>query len=136
MVKSLTIFEATGARIVPLPLLESLKICNELANIIEGQESISAHTNWLKQRTEDYGLQTCERLLKSFLVTAVDYLDALKLWKEILAEFLRDVFSNVDVLNVPIVQIPVQTLAESNIQNNPEFIEYLSLIGYCMRPFD
>ena len=136
MEKSLTVFKAAGAEIVPLPLPDSFKICNDLANIIAGSESSSAHANWLKQRADDYGSQTRERLLTDFLVTAVDYLDALKLRKEILAEFLREVFSKVDVLHTPVVPIAVPNLAESNILNNPGFIEYLSLLGHCTRHFD
>ena len=90
----------------------------------------------MKQRADDYGSQTRERLLTDFLVTAVDYLDALKLWKELLAEFLREVFSKVDVLYTPVVPIPVPNLVESNILKNPGFIEYLSLLGHCTRHFD
>ena len=136
MEKSLAVFQAAGAEIVPLALPDSFKICNDLANIIAGSESSSAHANWLKERAEDYGSQTRERLLTGFLVPAVDYLDALKLRKEILVEFLADVFTEVDVLHAPVVPIPVPTLVESNIQNNPGFIEYLSLLGHCTRPFD
>ena len=69
-------------------------------------------------------------------MTAVDYLDALKLRTAILAEFLREFFSKVDLLHTTVVQIPVPTLAESNIQNNLGFIEYLPLLGHCSRPFD
>jgi aspartyl-tRNA(Asn)/glutamyl-tRNA(Gln) amidotransferase subunit A len=134
--KSLTVFKAAGLEIVPLPLPDSFKICNDLANIIAGSEICSAHANWLKQRPDDYGSQTRERLLTGFLVTVVDYLDALKLRKVILAEFLREVFSKVDVLHTPVAPISVPTLAESNIQNNPGFIEYLSLLGHCTRTFD
>ena len=45
-------------------------------------------------------------------MTAVDYLDAHKLRKEILAVFLRDISYEVYVMNVPVVSIPVQTLIE------------------------
>ena len=45
-------------------------------------------------------------------MTAVDYLDALKLRKGILSEFLCDFFSEKDVIDVPIVSIPVPTLTE------------------------
>ena len=90
----------------------------------------------MKQRADDYGSQTRKRIPTGLLVNSVDYLDALKLRKEILAEFLREVFSKVDVLHTPVVPIPVPTLAESNIQNNPRFVEYLSLLGLCTRPFD
>ena len=54
----------------------------------------------------------------------------------ILQEFLQDVFSKVDILHAPVVPIPVPTLAESDIQSNPGFIEYLMLLGLCTRPFD
>ena len=136
MERSLAVFQAAGAEIIPIPIPDSFKICNDLAIIISGSESSSAHANWLKERAEDYGSQTRERLLTGFLVSAVDYLDALKLRENILEEFLCDVFAEVDLLHVPVVPIPVPTLAESNIQNNPGFIEYLSLLGHCTRPFD
>ncbi len=136
MERSLAVFQAAGAKIIPIPIPDSFKICNDLAIIISGSESSSAHANWLKERAEDYGSQTRERLLTGFLVSAVDYLDALKLREKILEEFLCDVFAEVDLLHVPVVPIPVPTLAESNIQNNPGFIEYLSLLGHCTRPFD
>jgi hypothetical protein len=47
MEKSLTIFKAAGAEIVPLPLPlpDSFKICNDLANIIAESESCSVHAN-------------------------------------------------------------------------------------------
>ena len=104
--------------------------------MIAGSEKCSADANWLKQRADDYSSQIRESLLTVFLVTAVDYLDALKLRKEILADFVLYVLSKVDLLHVPIVPIPVLILAESNILNNPRLIEYLSLLGHCTRPFD
>ena len=136
MENSLAVFRSAGAEIVPIPLPESFAICNDLANIIAGSESSSAHANWLKQRAEDYGSQTRERLLSGFLFSATDYLDALKLRKVILEEFVHKVFTKVDVLHSPVVPIPVPTLAESNIQANPGFIEYLTLLGHFTRPFD
>ena len=136
MEKSLAVFRSAGAEIVPIPLPESFEICNDLANIIAGAESSSAHANWLKQRADDYGSQTRERLLTGSLFSAIDYLEALKLRKVVLKEFLQTVFTKVDVLHTPVVPIPVPTLAESNIQANPGFIEYLSQLGHCTRPFD
>ena len=136
MEKSLAVFRSAGAEIVQIPLPESFEICNDMANIIAGSESSSAHANWLKQRAEDYGSQTRERLLTGLLFSAVDYLEALKFRKVVLNEFLQEVFTKVDVLHTPVVPIPVPTLAESDIQENPGFIEYLTLLGHCTRPFD
>ena len=99
MERSLAVFQAAGAEIIPIPIPDSFKICNDLAIIISGSESSSAHSNWLKERAEDYGSQTRERLLTGFLVSAVDYLDALKFREKILEEFLCDVFDKVDLLH-------------------------------------
>jgi aspartyl-tRNA(Asn)/glutamyl-tRNA(Gln) amidotransferase subunit A len=90
----------------------------------------------VEAESSDYGSQTRERLLTGSLFSAIDYLEALKLRKVVLKEFLQTVFTKVDVLHTPVVPIPVPTLAESNIQANPGFIEYLSQLGHCTRPFD
>ena len=90
----------------------------------------------MKEQPENYGSQTRERLLTGLLFSATDYLDALKLRKVILEDFLHEVFGKVDILHTPVVPNPVPTLAESDIQANPGFIEYLTLLGHFTRPFD
>ena len=69
------------------------------------------------------------------MISASDYLEALKLRKVILKEFLKDVFDKVDLLHAPVVPIPVPTIAESDIQANPGFIEFLSKSGTLHTPF-
>ena len=56
------------------------------------------------------------------MISAPDYLEALKLRKVILKEFLKYVFDKVDLLHAPVVPIPVPTIAESDIQANSGFI--------------
>ena len=83
------------------------------------------------------GSEMCIRdSLSGSLISATDYLEALKLRKVILKEFLKDVFDKVNLLHAPVVPIPVPTIAESDIQANPGFIEFLSNLGHCTRPFD
>ena len=119
-----------------IDLPESFDISNEMTNIITAVEGSSAHTKWLKDRPEDYGKQTRKRLLSGSMISASDYLEALKLRKVILKAFLKDVFEKVDLLHAPVVPIPVPTIAESDIQANPGFIEFLLNLGHCTRPFD
>ena len=136
MESSLAVFRSLGAKVVEIPLPENFEISNNMANIIAGAESSSAHANWLKEQPENYGSQTRERLLTGLLFSASDYLDALKLRKVILEDFLHEVFGKVDILHTPVVPNPVPTLAESDIQANPGFIEYLTLLGHFTRPFN
>ena len=74
--------------------------------------------------------------MTGLLFSANDYLEALKLRKVILEDFLKQIFDKVDVLHSPVVPIPVPTLKESDIKANPGFIEYLTLLGHFTRPFD
>ena len=136
MKKSLEVFRVLGAEILEIDLPESFNLSNEMANIITAVEGNSAHKKWLKDRPEDYGRQTWKRLLSGSMIFAHDYLEALKLRKVILKEFLQYVFEKVEILHVPVVPIPVPTIAESDIQANPGFIEFLSNLGHCTRPFD
>ena len=136
MKKSLDVFKSLGAHIFEIDLPESFNLSNEMANIITAVEGSSAHRKWLKERPEDYGKQTRKRLLSGSMISASDYLEAIKLRKVILKEFLQNIFDKVDILHAPVVPIPVPTIAESDIQANPGFIEYLTNLGYCTRPFD
>ena len=136
MKKSLEVFMSLGAKILEIDLPDSFNISNEMANIITAVEGSSAHRKWLEDRPADYGRQTRERLLSGSLISATDYLEALKLRKVILKEFLKYVFEKVDILHTPVVPIPVPTIAESDVQTNPGFIEFLLNLGHCTRPFD
>ena len=130
MKKSLEVFMGLGAEILEIDLPESFNLSNEMANIITAVEGNSAHKEWLKDRPKDYGRQTRKRLLSGSMIFAHDYLEALKLRKVILKEFLQYVFEKVEILHVPVVPIPVPTIAESDIQANPGFIEFLLNLGH------
>ena len=136
MKESLEALRNLGAHVVEIDLPESFDISNEMANIITAVEGSSAHTKWLKDRPEDYGRQTRKRLLSGSMISASDYLEAIKLRKVVLKEFLQDVFNKVDIFHAPVVPIPVPTITESDIQANPGFIEFLTNLGHCTRPFD
>ncbi len=92
MKKSLEVFIGLGAEILEIDLPKSFNFSNKMANIITAVEGNSAHKKWLKARPEDYGSQTRERLLSGSMISASDYLEALKLRKVILQEFLQFVF--------------------------------------------
>ena len=76
------------------------------------------------------------RLRAGLLYLATDYVEALNLREVVLQDFLKLVFTQVDVLHVPVVPIPLPTLKESDVEANPDFIDYISQLGHCTRPFD
>lgn len=136
MTESLKVFKDLGIEVRELAMPETIYASNAMVNLIAGVEGASHHALWLRERSQDYGIQTLGRLRAGLLYLAVDYMEALNLREVVLQDFLERVFTQVDVLHVPIVPIPLPTLEESDVGANPGFIDYISQLGHCTRPFD
>ena len=104
-----------------------------LAGSVEGA---SCHARWLRERRADYGRQTLSRLLPGLFYPAVRYVEALNLRQTVLAALTQSVFEEADVLHTPVWPSPVPTIAESDIANNPRFMELIVASGHCVRPFN
>ena len=136
MDESVQVFRGLGLEVRELAMPETIQASNAMVNLIAGVEGATRHARWLRERPQDYGTQTLGRLRAGLLYLATDYLEALNLREVALRDFLELVFSQVDVLHVPVVPIPLPTLEESDVGANPGFIDYISQLGHCTRPFD
>jgi aspartyl-tRNA(Asn)/glutamyl-tRNA(Gln) amidotransferase subunit A len=63
-------------------------------------EAASYHARWLQESPEKYGEQVRRQLLNGFGVSAVEYLDALRVRREFTAE-VRAVMEHVDAIAMP-----------------------------------
>ena len=136
MSESLQVFKDLSVEVRELAMPETILSSNAMVNLIIGVEGATRHARWLRERPHDYGTQTLGRLRAGLLFLATDYLEALNLREVVLQDFLEVVFTQVDVLHVPVVPIPLPTLEESDVGANPGFIDYISQLGHCTRPFD
>src|SRR6202040_4050863 len=84
-----------GAEIseITLPALQDFSACGQ---IILAAEAYAVHEQWLKERPEDYGARTRERLLAGATLRAVDYLQAVR-WRLQLRDQVAAAFANIDV---------------------------------------
>src|SRR3546814_17765067 len=98
-------------------------------------ESASFNGQWLRERPQDYGAQTRSRLSAGLLIPAARYIEALDLRAKVLADFAAAVFSRADLLHLPVVAVPLPTIAESDVANNAGFIEYITQFTQYTRPF-
>jgi len=108
---SLAALEALGAAVVPVKLGD-LRPLFRIAELIGKCEAASMHREWLARRPGDYSLQVRSRTEAGFFIPAPLYLDALRLRKALLREFLNTTMAKVDVLHLPIMPGPVPTLDE------------------------
>lgn len=133
--ESLDVYSRIGAEIVPVTI-PSIELANPLVTLIIAVEGATLHARFLRERPADFGRQTLGRLLPGLLYPASQYIAALNLRRALTAQFVDAVFSRADVLHLPVIPMPVPTIAESDIAANPGFSEFLLNFGRCTRPFN
>ncbi len=133
---SLKVFEDLGAEIVPVRLPDVVELANPLNVLIIGAEGAAYHARWMRERPDDYGPQTLGRLLPGLMYPATRYIEALNLRQAVLAALEESVFAKADILHTPVWTIPVPSIADSDVSANPGFMEFLTMTGHCVRPFN
>jgi aspartyl-tRNA(Asn)/glutamyl-tRNA(Gln) amidotransferase subunit A len=107
-----------------------------MVTLIIGVEAAALHGRWLRERAHDYGKQTRSRLLAGLLYPATRYVDALNLRQKLLQDFSDAVFSRADLLHLPVIPVPIPTIAESDLAANPGSAAFILNFGHCTRPFN
>jgi aspartyl-tRNA(Asn)/glutamyl-tRNA(Gln) amidotransferase subunit A len=98
------------------------------ANVINKVELSSAHGKWIRTRREDYGRAALARIEGGFHVPATHYLEALRARARLLEDFVQRAFASVDALFLPVLGVPVPTLAETDFQGAQELPGLLELL--------
>lgn len=95
--------------------LSQFQACNR---IIMGAESYAIHQNWLRERPQEYGDITRQRLLYGAMYSASDYVNALRMRTKFTADF-HALFSDVDVIVTASAHDPACRI------DDPEACEYI-----------
>jgi aspartyl-tRNA(Asn)/glutamyl-tRNA(Gln) amidotransferase subunit A len=132
---SLEVYRRMGAELVPVKT-PGAGTANELTALIIAVEAAGAHSRWLRERRGEYGKQTLSRLLTGLAVPATRYLEALSVRGKMLAEFVASVFERADVLHVPMLPMPVPTIAETDVGAGAAALDLLIHFGRNTRVFN
>jgi len=135
MEASLAVYQALGAEIVEVEVPE-IESGFALGEVLSRVEAATFHGNWLRERFEDYGVQTRNRLMQGLYYPATRYIEARNLRGALLAKFVESVFDVADVLHAPSVGMAVPTIAESDVSANQGFLDFIARFGRCTRPFN
>ncbi len=105
---ALRVLEQCGARVVPVrvPDPRTVTACN---NAIVRSECAAVHARVLRERPEDLQPVVRSRAEAGFAVSAVEYIQALRLRAEVTREFIAAVFAEADVLVTPTAAEPAPT---------------------------
>lgn len=135
LVASLRVYEGLGAEIVEVdpPDHEHL---SDLANVVMASEAATLHLRWLRDHPQDYGEQVLARIQPGLAFPATRYLQALHIRDQVMTRFVETVFSQCEVLHLPVFSTPLPTLAEADIRNRPGFAEMVASITHNTRPIN
>jgi aspartyl-tRNA(Asn)/glutamyl-tRNA(Gln) amidotransferase subunit A len=120
---SLDVLAKLGANIVQLPMPPSLFEVAELHPLIAKAEGAANHAAWMRERGPEYSDQVRNRLQSGFFVPATDYIQALKVRGRLLEDFTTSVFDRVDVLQTPVLPMPVPKITETMPSNGPAYLD-------------
>jgi aspartyl-tRNA(Asn)/glutamyl-tRNA(Gln) amidotransferase subunit A len=99
-------------------------------------ESAAVHNEWIKSRRADYGENVIVMLEKGMEITAVQYITAHKMRKEIRTAFLK-AMTDYDALLVPTTIIPAPMLDQMTVNiNEKDTIEVYQALSRLTTVFD
>lgn len=132
---AIEVYRKLGAEIVEI---EIPGIANgfALGEVLGRVEAATYHSTGLRERPQDYGTQTRNRLMQGFLYPGTRYIEALNLRGQLLAQFTEAVFGVADILIAPSVPMTVPTIAETDVSANQGFLDMIARFGSCTRPFN
>ena len=130
---SLAVFKSLGARISEVEVPDPGQIFL-LSSTISVAEASVIHRKWLRERPQDYSLYVRSRIEPGYHISATVYLEALNLRTHFLDEFMRQVYTKVDVLHTPVMVMPPPTIAETEPKASGEVTGIVGRITRNTRP--
>ena len=111
-------------------------IMGRVGGPISGIEALALHRAWMRDRPEDYGPQTIARHMSNLAVPAADYLSAVQARPRIIESFVDAVFSQCDVLHVPVYPCVMPTIEATDVRDSEGFDRLLGHLTRNTRPFN
>ena len=134
--ESIEVFRACGAEIVPVTLPKSLELAAPLGALLLSVEGATRHSKWIRERFGEYNTAQFDRMAPGLYYPATRYLEALNLRAKVLSDFVAAVFDVADLFHAPSVPMPVPTVAESDLADDPKFNEFVGRLTSYNRPFN
>ena len=133
--QAVAVLATLGARVEELRLPDP-QVLNDITGLISRSESTAIHGGLLRERPHELGPFTRARLELGLSVPAHDYLQALRLRARLARTFTREVWSEVDVLAVPVIPEPAPPLRAALEGPLEEIVARQGRFSRLTRPFN
>ncbi len=134
---SVKVFERLGAAIKCVSLPDMANVFRVAETIIKC-EAAALHRAWLSERPQDYSNSVKFRIEAGFEISAVDYIDALRLRTALTDRFLADTMSGIDILHLPVSPGLPPTVEASNMEHvaSETLLALFGRLTQFTRPFN
>jgi aspartyl-tRNA(Asn)/glutamyl-tRNA(Gln) amidotransferase subunit A len=109
---SLDVLRGRGAQIIDCAAPD-LEVANALGQAAMAVEAAAVHRPWLATRRDDYAEVVRSRIEPGLFVPSVQYLDALRVRRRVLQDYMKTVFADADLVHMPMFCIAVPTIAQT-----------------------
>jgi len=124
-----------GARVEEIRLPDP-QVLSDITSLVSRSESAALHGGLLRERPQELGAFTRARLELGLGVPAYDYLQALRLRARLARTFAREVWTEVDVLAVPVIPEPAPPLRAALEGTLEEIVQRQGRFSRLTRPFN
>ena len=128
-------FRKLGVDVVEVAMPD-LDAINATGFILTWGDVIGVHGRWMRERAQDYTVQTRGRIEVTLAANAADYVDAQRARGRMLRDFAASVFSKCDALLAPVLAFPVPRLSDVDVSGGPSMMRILDEITRLMRPIN
>ena len=124
-----------GARVEEIRLPDP-QVLSDITSLVSRSESAALHGGLLRERPQELGAFTRARLELGLGVPAYDYLQALRLRARLARTFAREVWTEVEVLAVPVIPEPAPPLRAALEGTLEEIVQRQGRFSRLTRPFN
>ena len=127
----------SGGAVISSTTLPDLAPLFFAAETIIKCEAAALHREWFESRKNEYGKQLQARLQPGYFIPATQYIDALRLREHFATHFIATTMDKIDALVLPVLPVPVPTLAETDGDGDvPGVRALISRLTALTRPFN
>ena len=129
------VFRELGVDVVEVAMPD-LDAINATGFVLTWSDVIGVHGRWMRERAQDYTMQTRGRIEVTLAANAADYVDAQRARGRLLRDFAASVFTKCDALLAPVLAFPVPRLSDVDVSGGPSMMRILDEITRLMRPIN
>jgi aspartyl-tRNA(Asn)/glutamyl-tRNA(Gln) amidotransferase subunit A len=114
----------------------SLAAVNAYTAVLSRVEGAAIHANWMRDRPGDYATHLSARLYGGYAIPGHYYVEALSRRGPLLRQFVAEALTGHDLVATPTVRTRVPTLAETDVDSDPDNWARFMAVSANTRPFN